>query len=357
MGSVEQTEGARGKKMYVTLLLLITPAFGMPGNPLIEVGEEIINQLDSLVDFNEETKSIFGNFNFEEISDSLSEAEENIRKIEIELKNFESEELKFEDNYFQAYKAKRYLRETRQGLRKLADKTVREVRDLKLVLEVLDETDDTFLLKFAIERMKDLMIRTLETLKEALEKYNLALDSFEKLNSSIKTQNRKLEKLVDKDSAEYTAWTKKLRSSVFFPGIGAFPKGCVIADIFVTLGWCSAAEIKYVPFRGSIEVLISQYSEEIEKLATITGTMLYTGKTIDQKLIDAIDFLTIEIEFINNWTNSAEFVKKNIDKYPQEYLKKYISIRTIFMNGLDDLKNAAETFFAQPREIFGKKYT
>merc|ERR1712152_101787 len=128
----------------------------------------------------------------------------------------ESEELQFEDNYFPKYnEAKSYLRQTRQALRKLADKTVREVRDLKVLLEALDKTDDTFLLKQSIEKMKDLMISTLETLKEAKEKYNLALDTFENLTSTIKTQNRKLEKLTDKNSADYKDMATKMRAGLY----------------------------------------------------------------------------------------------------------------------------------------------
>merc|ERR1712157_179461 len=116
----------------------------------------------------------------------------------------ESEELQFEDNYFPKYnEAKSYLRQTRQALRKLADKTVREVRDLKVLLEDLDKTDDTVFLKLSIEKMKDLMISTLETLKEAKEKYNLALDTFENLTSTVKTQNRKLEKLTQQYLKKY----------------------------------------------------------------------------------------------------------------------------------------------------------
>merc|ERR1712244_106164 len=107
-----------------------------------------------------------------------------------ELQLLETEELHFEDNYFPAYnEAKRYLRETRQGLRKLADRTVTEVRDLKILLEDLDKTNDTVLLKASLDKMKELMIETLETLKEALEKYNSAVETFDNLNSSIATQN------------------------------------------------------------------------------------------------------------------------------------------------------------------------
>merc|ERR1711874_835842 len=99
--------------------------------------------------------------------------------------------------------AKNCLRQTRQARRKLADKTAKEVKSLKGFLEELDQTEDTVLLQAAIDKMKDLMIDTLETLKEALGKYNSALETFENLNSSIKTQNHKLGKMVDKNSAEY----------------------------------------------------------------------------------------------------------------------------------------------------------
>merc|ERR1712018_1124369 len=113
--------------------------------------------------------------------------------MEIELKTLESDELKFEDNYFPAYnEAKSYLRETRQDLRKLAHRTVADVRDLKILLEALDETNDTIFLKISINRMKDLMIETLETLTEAKEKYNKAVETFDNLNSYVALHNRKL---------------------------------------------------------------------------------------------------------------------------------------------------------------------
>jgi len=119
--------------MIFHLLLLVSPAFGMPSNALLDVGNKIVDQLDSLPLMTEEGKNILKNSKLTEtIAEALSEAEKNIREMDAELKLLETEELQFEDNYFPAYnEAKRYLRETRQALRKLADKTVKEVRDLK----------------------------------------------------------------------------------------------------------------------------------------------------------------------------------------------------------------------------------
>ena len=84
--------------------------------------------------------------------------------------------------------------------------------------------------------------------------------------------------------------------------------------------------------------------------------MLMAGRDFDTTIHEAIDILTNEIELINNWNNSAEIVNKNIDKYSKEYLKKYVSIRTIFVKGLDDLNKSAEDFLAQPIDILAYYY-
>jgi hypothetical protein len=338
--------------MYL-LLLLISPAFGRPSSALVDVGEGIINQIDSVVGFTEETKEVFDNSElFEIISESLKVAEQNILEMDAELKLLEVEELQFEDNYFPAYnEAKRYLRETRQGLRKLADRTVKDVGALKLLLEDLDKSNDPVLLKSSLDTMKDLMIETLEILKEALEKYNSALETFENLNSSIATQNRKLEKMVSKDSAEYEAWSTKLRGGIYGT-IAGTAVGCIVADALGALGICSAvnAAISGATAAG-IEAEIAKYAATLGKLKKITDRMLESGNNFDQNIHHAIDILTEEINVINNWANSAEVVNKNIDRYPQEYLTKYISIRNVFINGLDDLNNSAQQFLDQPVDI------
>merc|ERR1712226_431490 len=361
MGSTQSTWGSlerdtqKEREMYLLLVLLVSPAFGMPSSALIDIGSQIINQVDSVVGFTEETRAVFNNTDlFEKIAESLIEAEKNILEMDAELKLLETEELQFEDNYFPAYnEAKRYLRETRQGLRKLAHRTVAEVRDLKTLLEDLDKNNDPVLLKASLDKMKGLMIETLKTLNEALEKYNSAVQTFENLNSSIAIQNMKLEKLVTKDSAENKAWIKKLRGGTY-GAIAGTTVGCIIADSLGALGVCSAVNLAASgTTAAAIETAIYRYNAVLEKLKTITGRMLESGHNFDKTIHQAIDILTDEIELINNWAISAEIVNKNIDKYPQEYLKKYRSIRTVFINGLDGLNIAAEQFLDQPVDILG----
>jgi len=195
------------------------------------------------------------------------------------------------------------------------------------------------------------MIETLKTLKEALEKYNSAVATFEKLNHSIATQNRNLEKMTDKNSAEYKAWTEKVRGGLYGT-IAGTTVGCIVADALGGFGLCSlTSAIISIPTAIAFEAEIAIYSATLEKLKSITGRMLESGYNFDNAINEAIEILTEEIDLINNWANSAEVVNKNIDKYPQQYLKKYKSIRTVFINGLDDLNNAAEQFLEQPVDI------
>jgi len=182
-------------------------------------------------------------------------------------KQFEASQKQFEDDYYPAYsRAKFYLRETRHDLRKLADRTVDDVRDLKIVLGHLNETND-FSFKLFVKRMKDLKI---ESLEEAREKYESAVKTFENTNSFILT---------------------KLFHNTTFLESGQ-------------------------KFETTINVLNS--------------------------------ILNDEIDLISIWTQRAKVVSRNIDDSPLDILSKFESVRTTFVNGLDDLESVLDQFLAQP---------
>jgi len=339
--------------MYLLLILLISPAFGRPSSGQLDVGAEISNQLDIFTNFNKETGKLLLNSEvIENVVKMLLEAEKDILEMQAELKTLETQEIQFNHTYFKEYnEAKSYLRESRQGLRKLAHRTVTDVRDLKILLEALDETNDTIFLKISINRMKDLMVETLETLKEAKEKYNSAVETFENLNSYVTLHNRKLEKMSTKGSDEYEAWTARWRAGTLGT-ITASTTGCIIADIFGALGACSVINA------GISAHLLAEKEKEIvqymEKLRSITGRMMKSGNKLDEAINVAIAILTEEIELITIWNQSAKTVSNNIDQYPVEFLRKYKSVRNIFISGLEDLKNAADKFLDQPKDILNK---
>merc|ERR1712062_805211 len=197
MGITSQTERGERREMVILLILLVSTAFGRPSSDR-DVGTEIGNQLSDIRHFSNETGKMLRNSSLtEEVIKMLLEAEQAILIMTAELETLETEEMKFKDNYFPNFnKAKDYLRRTRQDLRKLADRTVKDVRDMKIMLEAIDETIDSsaanLFLKISMNRMKDLMIETLETLKKAKGKYNSALETFDNLNTSIKKQNSQM---------------------------------------------------------------------------------------------------------------------------------------------------------------------
>jgi len=319
--------------MFLLLILLVSPAFGRPSSGQPDVVAEVAKQLEIFTNFNNETGKIFLNSSVvEDVVKMLLEAERNILEMQAELRKLEIEQIQFGENYFEAFnQAKSYLRETRQGLRKLADRTVKDVRDLKTVLGGLDESNDPFFLKIFINRMKDLMVETLESLEEAKEKYNSALETFDNLNSSIQVQYIQLQDHQESQSAELGEAKKKFSTWcnedwMLFPFV----------PIIVCPGLTSNRDVLY---------------DEIENLETIAERMLESVNNFDQGIKVAIGILTEEIELITVWNKSAKVVSKNIDEYPAEYLKKYKSVRDLFISGLDDLNDAAEIFLKQPKDI------
>merc|ERR1711973_454909 len=91
------------REMHFHLLLLISPVFGKPSRDLIKNGEDIIKQLDSLPGFTEDTKDIFKNVIselYENVTESLLEAEKNVLELNVELKLFKTQEVKFKEDYF-----------------------------------------------------------------------------------------------------------------------------------------------------------------------------------------------------------------------------------------------------------------
>merc|ERR1712110_848055 len=89
------------RNMYLPLLLLVPSAFGMPNSAILEVGADVVDQLDSVVGFNNQTQKVLNSFKnlFKEVSSSLKEAERNIYKMDTELKSLQSDQLQFEENY------------------------------------------------------------------------------------------------------------------------------------------------------------------------------------------------------------------------------------------------------------------
>merc|ERR1712241_1261746 len=201
-------EREREREMAFLLILLISTAFGMPSSGQHDVGAKIANQLEIFNKYSNEAGKLFDNSSLiEEVVESLLGAEENLLQMEVGLKSlkYEVPKLRIDGNYFTDFnKAKSYVRQTRQGFRELAYETVIELRDLKILIQDFDKSQDSILLKISLGIVKDLMIKTLKTLKEAEENYKNAVE----LHTFITSKHEELEKMLNRNSAEYHTWVK-----------------------------------------------------------------------------------------------------------------------------------------------------
>merc|ERR1711971_17608 len=326
-------------------------------NEVIKVGETLVgNDLYPMVDAVGATKAVLttAKKTFNKLEAIVSEAKEKIENLNAQLKSLQKEYAEFQDEYFPKFnKAKSELRQVRQRLRQLAERTITETRDLKILLEGLDESDDTFFLKAAIKKMKDLMVLSKDALIEAKEKYNQAIETFEDLNSSIQIQNRFLKNLLDTESEEHKAWEQTIRGASYGASVPIAIGSFAAMDATFCLGFCSTFGnlIVLSIVTASTEETINSYSAELKKFEALTGGMLASGRSIDDTMKEGIAFLVEEIDVLNKWSNNVDTVSQNIDNYPQEYLKKIKSIRTVFINGLNDLQTTA-TDFLNRGELF-----
>merc|ERR1711911_35423 len=121
-------------------------------NEVIRVGETLVeNDLYPMVDAVGATKTILktAKKTFQQLEGFVAEANEKINAMNVELKNLQKDHAQFKEEYFDEFnKAKSELRQVRHRLRQLADRTTTETRDLKVLLEGLDESDDTFFFFF-----------------------------------------------------------------------------------------------------------------------------------------------------------------------------------------------------------------
>merc|ERR1711988_1138016 len=208
----------RQRAMYFLVILLIAPAFGMPSKSA-GGGGEVVNELQSLIDFSRETRDLLDNSQWiQEVFVSLNNTEQNLLDLEVELKTMpyaDKTRVGLEDNLFPEYNnAKRYLRETGQKLREFAYKTVAEMRDLKTLFAAVDESQDSILLQIAINKTTGFMSDTVEIFREANEKYQTAKSTFVNLKNDSTGSKDKVEKMLKEDSVEQEEWKKVVTEAV-----------------------------------------------------------------------------------------------------------------------------------------------
>merc|ERR1712038_1666492 len=399
MGSEEQTwdyftERGRQRErreMYFQIILLITPAFGMPSKAA-DVGGEVANKLQSFIDFSAETGDLLKNSDWiHEVFVSLENTEQNLLDLEVELKTMPYADmtgLGFEGNLFPEYnEAKRYLRETGQKLREFAYKTVAEARDLKTLFEAFDESEDSVLLHIAIEKLTGFMSETLEKFEEANEKYRTAKNTFVDLKNFSTEAKEKVEELLNKDSAEHQHWVTVVRKAVREEGnvpeqvrnleakLEEYRRQLRLEieeaakaknekadtkiekteikktdaemkkeiDEKIQTALVKGINMIEERVKANIEAAIKRYNDKLENLKKLTDSILESGENFEETIDNAMNILTEKIAKITLSTESANLVSENKGKF----LAKYEDISSDLTTELDDMKKSAETFLAK----------
>merc|ERR1712062_674293 len=376
MGISQRGRQRERREMYFQIILLITPAFGMPSKAA-DVGGEIANKLQSFIDFSAETGDLLENSDWiKEVFKSLENTEQNLLDLEVELKTMpyaDKTGLGFEGNLFPEYnEAKRYLRETGQKLREFAYKTVAEARDLKTLFEAFDESKDSVLLHIAIDKLTGFMSETLEKFEEANEKYRTAKKTFVDLKNFSTGSKEEVEELLNTDSAEHQHWVTVVRKAVKEESnvpeqvrnlkakieelrrqlrleieeaakaenekADAEMKKEIDEQIHTAL----VKGINMIEERveANIQAAIKRYNDKLENLKKLTDSILESGENFEETIDNAMNILTEKIAKITLTTESANLVSENKDKF----LAKYEDISSDLTTELDDLKKSAETF-------------
>merc|ERR1711923_123705 len=343
-------------------------------------GGEVVNELQSFIDFSRETRDLLDNSQWiQQVFVSLENTEQNLLDLEVELKTMPHSNvtgLGLEGNYFPAYnEAKRYLRETGQKLRQFAYKTVAEVRDLKTLFAAVDETQDQAerqdLFRFPVDKMTGFMSDTLEKLREANEKYETAKKTFVDLKNFSTQSKEKVEKMLITDSDEHQNWVKVEREAV--RNASDVPEEVrnlemeldenlrrqverekdlkIRAKVVAKINAEKPTALKFAidliegKIKNDIKFAIDRSNAKLEKLKEVTANMLESGESFEKTIDNAMNILRKKITKITMSTESANVVSENKDS-PQQFLTKYQDIKTDLINGLDNMKNSAETFLS-----------
>merc|ERR1711992_220754 len=342
MGTSHREE--REREMVLLLILLMSTAFGKPSSEQLDIGADIANQLDILTKFSHEAGTLFVNSSLiEEVVKSLLVAEEDLLQMEVGLKTltYQFPELRITGNYFTAFNRAKI-----------------ELRDLKILIQDVNKNEDSFLLEISLGKMKDLMSKTLKTLKEAEENYTKAVETFEDLNSSITSKKEELDKMLTRDYA----WRKTVtlvekevcqnKSKDIHDRVNQFLKD---AENFFKPGTKDEDIRKVIDTEqlclDRVPEKVSSFEAELKKLKGINEGTLEKTKHFDENIMNAIDMLTGEIDHFDIWTEKVKDISQNIDNHTKEYVGEFLTIKTAFITGIDDLKQASEKFLAQPKDI------
>ena len=113
--------------------------------------------------------------------------------------------------------------------------TVTHSKDLKDLVDGLDNNPDIVLLQATIDTMKELLIKTKERLTNANTKYRNAIRIMIDIESRMKILSLDLENRANENSVEYKSFAHEVRAGTY-GGCGGLAALMIVADVFGCYG-------------------------------------------------------------------------------------------------------------------------
>jgi len=337
-------------------IALAAPKPQSTASGIIEGGEKSLDVLTEAFDVEKEVSEKAIEV-FSKVKKLVQTAEDMIKRMTLELEEVEREHLKLMKNYTaEFHSAKSELREARQALRKLAEKTDIEVDTLLGYLKYYDNTNNNdekaLYLKKQIQIMKDLMKETEVLLTEVQAKYNNSIKNLGQIGFSMSIIVEKLEKRIDKTSAEHQEWEKKARAGAY-GSCSTTVTLFLILDVFGCFGICSA--INGAACGSAIAAIEVQIADAEATLTRMKETSERVGKevgNVEGVIKEATKTISDELAIIGKWEVKAKAVERAIENNPIEEIKKYDGVRNEFKSKLIGLQDVVREFLAQPVTLF-----
>merc|ERR1712038_24947 len=292
---------------------------------------------------------------FTKIAGFIKTATYNIESMYAEMSEVEDLGNEISNDFLlQFNEVKNDIRECRQELRILAVSTVTHSKDLKDLVDGLDNNPDIVLLEATIDTMKQLLIKTKERLTNANTKYRNAIRIMEDIESRMKILSLDLENRANENSDEYKSFAHDVRAGTY-TGCGGLAVGMIVADIFGCLGFCSASVTSSCFGAGiaSVEGVLAAYRNSIAEFLEKTDNIKGSIDGMEEAVSEAVNVLEYELSIINEWEEISDNLSIKIEKYPVKYLQKFKAIRKIFLRNVIDLSEVAQKFLDQPISFFG----
>jgi len=285
------------------------------------------------------------------LQEMIKKVHEDIKRINLMAKDLSTEGDALSQAYYhEFYPIRTNLRNTRLGLRSLAEETIIMTRNVRALFKSSERLGNKRALELQMGELEALIDKSIPILQMADKEYRASIAKLEKLEPIMNTLVAKLNRLLDRNSDEHAAYAKTLRGGAY--GGAAAGSGIMIAlDAAGCLGLCFSIynAVAWPATVAAVELSLNERMNAIENLKWVAQSILQTTNGLSGNMDESINFLEKELGIIQRWRSEVNNVKRHIDTFPLEEIPL---VKDIFVTDMDGLQAAAQRFLDQPEAVF-----